>query len=295
MDHARPLRPSARQLRSQAAVALCLAAGLAIAPSGARAETATATFDRVSAGSTVTVDHASWDRLLKSYVKPAPDGVNRVDYKAWKSSGHADLKRYVTALEATDPAKLDRPEQMAFWANLYNAKTIDIVLEHYPVASIREISLERSLLGFLKKSVGAGGPWKAEVVKVSGRALSLDDIEHAILRPIYKDPRVHYAVNCASYGCPNLQPAAFTGATLDQQLDAAARAFVNHPRGIKVADGRVAASSIYDWFQADFGGSAAGVLDHVRRFAGPELKSALDGRTAIDSFDYDWRLNDVGR
>lgn len=258
------------------------------------ADDVTSAFKTVAAGSTQTVDHAVWDRQLKAYVKTAPDGVNRVDYKAWKASGHGELKRYVATLESVDPAKLDRPEQMAFWINLYNAKTIDVVLDHYPVTSIRQISLEASLFGFLKKSVGAGGPWKTEVVKVGGHKLSLDNIEHNILRPIYKDPRVHYAVNCASYGCPNLQAAAFTGATLDELLDAGARAYVNHPRGLKVEGGRIKASSIYDWFQSDFGGNAAGVLEHARRFASPEVKAALEGKSSIDSFDYDWRLNDIG-
>jgi hypothetical protein len=261
----------------------------------AQANEVTDAFRAHAAGSALSVDHSAWVGLLKTYVKPASDGVNRVDYKAFKANGHAALKSYIAKLEAAAPAKLDKPEQMAFWINLYNAKTIDIILAHYPVKSIREIDLEKSLLGFLKKSVGAGGPWKTEVVKVAGRALSLDNIEHDILRPIYKDPRIHYAVNCASYGCPNLQRDAFTGATLDDQLDAGARAFINHPRGLRVEAGRVMASSIYDWFQSDFGGTAAGVLDHARCYASPELKAALDGKTSIDSFDYDWRLNDIAR
>lgn len=278
-----------------AAFAVAALAALVVGPDPARAGEVTEAFRAHTPDATLTLDHGVWDSLLKSYVKPAPDGVNRVDYKAFKTDGHETLKRYIAGLEAADPSKLDKPEQMAFWINLYNAKTVDIILEHYPVKSIREINLEESLLGFLKKSVGVGGPWKAEVVKVNGRALSLDNIEHDILRPIYKDPRIHYAVNCASYGCPNLQGSAFTGATLDTQLDAGARAFVNHPRGIKVEDGRIRASSIYDWFQVDFGGTPAGVLDHARRYASAELKASLEGRTTIDSFDYDWRLNDIAR
>lgn len=262
-------------------------------PSAAVADEITATFSAYNKDSTLTVDHSSWDRLLKAHVKPGDDGVNRVDYKGFKQSDHAKLKAYVKTLEGTPVSKLNRPEQLAFWINLYNSKTIDIVLDHYPVQSIRDISIESSLVGFLRRSVGAGGPWKAEVVRVEGMNLSLDHIEHNILRPVFQDPRIHYAVNCASYGCPNLQFSAFTGANVDASLEAAARNFINHARGIKVEDGKVTASSIYNWFQSDFGGTAAGVLDHVRRYASPELHAALADKTTIDAFDYDWRLNDV--
>ncbi|MCB1503931.1 MAG: DUF547 domain-containing protein [Hyphomicrobiaceae bacterium] len=272
-------------------IGVCATAEVALAAS----PEVTAAFSAHKVGATVQVDHHAWDQLLKSYVKPAADGVNRVDYKSFKANGGAALKAYVADLERTKVSALDRPVQLAFWINLYNAKTVDIVLDHYPVASIRDISLEESLLGFLKKSVGAGGPWKTPIVNVEGRRLSLDNIEHDILRPVFKDPRVHYAVNCASYGCPNLQAAAFTGANADAMLTEGAKAYVNHPRGISVKDGRVKASSIYNWFQTDFGGSDAGVLQHVRLYATPELKAALAGVTAIDSYDYDWRLNDISR
>lgn len=287
--------------RPDAAVAAILALtaiSAAISPIAARpaaAATITEAFTPHQAGAAAKLDHAEWDRLLKAYVRPAADGVNRVDYKAFKAAGHSELKAYVKRLEGTDVLSLDRPEQLAYWANLYNAKTVDIVLDHYPVASIREIALDGSLLGFLKKSVGAGGPWKARVVTVAGQALSLDNIEHDILRPLFKDPRIHYAINCASYGCPNLMAEAFTGPRVEALLDAGARAFVNHPRGFEVKTGKLRASSIYDWFQADFGGNAAGVLAHAARFAGPELQAALAGRTVIDSYDYDWKLNDVAR
>jgi hypothetical protein len=286
-------RPLAGRLIGAAVAVLAAAAPLTASP--AAAATVTEAFSAHAAGSTMTVDHAAWDGLLKSYVKPSADGVNRVDYAAFKAAGHKPLKDYVSRLEATDPVKLDRPEQFAFWANLYNAKTIDIILDHYPVASIRDISIGGGLVGLLKKSVGAGGPWKAEVSKVNGRALTLDNIEHDILRPVFKDPRVHYSVNCASYGCPNLGTEAFTGARLDMQLDAGARAFVNHPRGIAVEGGKITASSIYDWFQADFGGSAASVLAHVRKYATADTAKKIEALSAIDAYQYDWKLNDIAR
>lgn len=238
-------------------------------------------------GQSASVDHSSWDRLLKSYVKPGGDGLNRVDYRAFKRSGHRALKDYVTKLQAVDPARLDRREQFAYFANLYNAKTIDIVLDKYPVNSIKDISLGGGLFATF-----TGGPWKAKVMRVNGMELSLDDIEHEILRPVFKDPRVHYAVNCASIGCPNLATDAFTGANLDGLLDAGARAYINHPRGVTVSGGSVRVSSIYSWFKSDFGGSDSSVLKHLRKYASPQLAKALAKRNSIDGHDYDWRLND---
>lgn len=267
-----------------ASVVLCLLA--TVAPGAATG--LEHVFSAHAKGSAGAVDHAAFDALLKAHVKTDPTGLNRVDYAAFKATGHARLKAYVQSLEAVDVLALDRPEQFAFWANLYNAKTIDIILDRYPVKSIRDINLGGSLAATVK-----GGPWAAKVAAVGGHQLSLDDIEHAIMRKIFKDPRVHYAVSCASIGCPNLGREAFVGVRLEAQLDAAARAFVNSPRGFRVGDGRVWASSIYNWFQEDFGDSAAGVLEHARRHAEPPLKQKLAGITVIAEFGYDWSLNDA--
>lgn len=258
-------------------------------------EGVTAYFSKYSKVSTEKVDHSAWSRMLSQYVSPGADGVSLVDYAAWKATDHKNLKAYLAKLQGIEPRTLARNEQFAYWANLYNAKTIDVVLDHYPVQSIRDISINEGLLGFLKKSVGAGGPWKAQILEVAGKQLSLDDIEHKILRPIFKDPRVHYAVNCASIGCPNLQTEAFSGTKLENQLNAGAKAYVNSARGISVQDGEVHASSIYQWFQTDFGGSEAAVLDHVRQFANPTLKAQLKGKTSISSYGYDWSLNTIKR
>ncbi|WP_171988116.1 DUF547 domain-containing protein [Hyphomicrobium sp. NDB2Meth4] len=245
---------------------------------------------KAAIGSPATVDHSAWDRLLKQYVKTGADGINRVDYAAFKKGGQSQLKEYIHALEATDLASLDRPEQFALLANLYNAKTVDIVLNRYPIASIKDISLGGSLFASL-----TGGPWKAKVLHLKGVELSLDDIEHGILRPVFKDPRVHYAVNCASVGCPNLQPEAFTGARLSEQLDVAARAYINHPRGAAVAEGHLVISSIYNWFKADFGTSDDNVMRHLKAYADAPLLNQLKSVMAITGYDYDWSLNDIKR
>ncbi len=254
----------------------------------ASAQTPKELFSTAASGSAKTVDHSAWDALLKSYVRPGPDGLNRVDYVAFRDVGHGALKDYISTLVAVDPATLDRREQFALLANLYNAKTIDIVLENYPVKSIKDISLGGGLL-----TVFTGGPWKSKVLKMKGVALSLDDIEHGILRPTFKDPRVHYAVNCASVGCPNLGTEAFTGAKLEAQLNAAARAYVNSPRGAKVGPDGLVVSSIYSWFDEDFGGNDKGVIEHLRTYAAPDLAQKLEGTKSISDHAYDWSLNDA--
>lgn len=233
--------------------------------------------------STQTVDHGKWDMLLKAYVKPDASGLNRFDYQHVSTADREALRRYIDGLGKVPVSKLNRPEQFAYWINLYNALTIDVVLAHLPVKSIRDIDISP---GFL-----ASGPWDKKLIAVEGIEVSLNDIEHRILRPIWRDPRVHYGVNCASVGCPNLLTEAYTGATIDQMLDVAARAYVNTPRGAKIDENGLTVSSIYVWFKDDFGGNDQGVIDHLKRYAKPDLRAALEGRSTIDAHAYDWALN----
>ena len=235
--------------------------------------------------SEATIDHAAWAAFLESYVVPGDDGVHRVRYGDVSPADRAALDAYLSDLAAVPIRSYARPEQMAYWINLYNALTVQVVLDHYPVDSIRDIDISPGLF--------SSGPWGAELITVEGEALTLDDIEHRILRPIWRDPRVHYGVNCASIGCPDLARAPFTGADLDAQLDQAARAYVNHPRGVTIERDELIVSSIYDWFEADFGSSEAGVIAHLRRYAEPTLAERLARFDAIDGDRYDWRLNDA--
>jgi hypothetical protein len=287
-------RASHRSFRPLVAAAVALTA-MAASVTSAAADLAEK-FGTHATGAAVTVDHTAWDEILKAHIKPGPAGINLFDYAKLKAGAHGKLKGYIAALEQVEPAKLSRNEQFAFWANLYNAKTIDIVVDHYPVDSIRKISINEGLFGFIKKSAGLGGPWNAKVVKVAGEALSLDNIEHDIMRKVFKDPRVHYAVNCASIGCPNLNENAFTGANLEAELDKGAVAFVNSDRGFKFsADGAIQASSIYSWFQVDFGGTEQAVLAHAAKYANTERKPKFKAATDIAGFDYDWNLNDTAK
>jgi len=232
------------------------------------------------------VDHDVWGAFLDRHLVHGRDGVNRIDYRGAMRS-RTVLGRYLDELSGIRVGRLRRDEQFAYWVNLYNALTVATVLEHYPVDSIRDIDISGGLF--------SDGPWGAELVRVEGRPLSLDDIEHGILRPIWRDARVHYAVNCAAIGCPNLGAAPFSAATLERQLEAAARAFVTHPRGARIDGGRLYVSSIYRWYESDFGGSEIGVITHLARYAASSLSARLDGLSEIAGYAYDWSLADVER
>ena len=235
----------------------------------------------------------AFDELLTHYLVHGADGINRVDYARWQAStaDREKLDGHLIALAARLPSTMARNEAFAYWANLYNAGTLKLVIDRYPVKSIRDIKSDTSVFDVK----GYIGPWRTKIATIEGRQVSLDDIEHEIMRPTFKDPRVHYAVNCASIGCPNLAPRAWRPETLDKDLDAAARAFVNHPRGAQVrADGTLRLSSIYKWYKEDFGGTDAGVIDHLRRYAAPNLMAKLAaGVRGLDD-EYDWALNQVG-
>jgi hypothetical protein len=233
-------------------------------------------------GATARIDHSSWDAFLKTYRSEARSGPARFAYASVSPADREALRAYVAALEAEPISRYSRPEQFAYWVNLYNALTVKVILDHYPVASIRDITISPGLF--------ARGPWGRKLVTIEGERVSLNDIEHRILRPIWKDPRIHYAVNCASVGCPDLQGDAFTASNTETLLNRGARTYINDARGVRFDNGRLIVSSIYGWFAEDFGGSA-GVLDHLRQYAEPDLRRRLEARAAVDGHAYDWSLN----
>lgn len=232
----------------------------------------------------VRVDHSPWDRFLKRYVVTNhPSGINRVRYASVTPEDRRALDDYLRRLQGVDVTGLNRPEQRAYWINLYNSLTAKVVLDHYPVKSIRDIDISPGIF--------SDGPWGAKLLTIQGQEVSLDDIEHRILRPLWKDNRVHYAVNCASLGCPDLQPEAYTAENAETLLEKGAREYVNHPRGVHVSGGRLHLSSIYHWFQADFGGSEESVLRHLQQHAASTLAEILNGFKGKVSYGYDWRVN----
>ncbi|MFT7388749.1 MAG: hypothetical protein ACI8VC_002004 [Candidatus Endobugula sp.] len=239
-----------------------------------------------NASSITQVDHSLWQQALERYVVEK-NKQTYVNYTALQEKirlkDDALVEDYIHYLMSLNPLKLTRKEQKAYWLNLYNAATVQLIVKHYPVTSITKVG--GGLFRF--------GPWGDDMLTVNGKSLSLNDIEHGILRPIYDDPRIHYAVNCASFSCPNLSTVAFTANNTEFLLEQAARNYINHPRAVMIAQQQVVLSTIYDWYQEDFGGTTEGVIAHIRRYAGDDLTMKLNGlRTPVFNYVYDWTLND---
>lgn len=233
------------------------------------------------AASTQKIDHGDWDALLRAYVRTDSTGLNRFAYAKVSGVDKAKLVGYLKSLAAVKVTKHSRKEQLAYWINLYNALTVKVIIDNYPVKSIREIS----------SGVFSRGPWGRKLIKVEGRDLTLDNIEHGILRPVWRDPRIHYGLNCASIGCPNLQKKAYTGDNAGKLLTLGARQYINSPRGVTINGNKVTVSKIYDWFAHDFGNSEKGILKHLQKYADPDLGKQLRSIGRISDTQYDWSLN----
>ena len=235
--------------------------------------------------STIVVDHSPWDAFLKTYVVKSSDGINRVAYSKVTEGDKIALARYIDNLSKIPVSKLARSEQLPYWINLYNALTVQVVLDHYPIESIRDIDISP---GFFSE-----GPWDKKLVTIEGEEVSLNDIEHRILRPIWRDPRIHYAINCASIGCPNLSEDAYTHENTQDLLNRGAHDYINHPRGVAIEGDKLIVSSIYVWFSEDFGGTDAKIISHLMKYAAPILAEKLKQFNHISDNRYDWSLNDA--
>ena len=220
------------------------------------------------------VDNSLYGDLLNKYVK---DGV--VDYEGIKTD-EARLNQYLDLLENIEVDSLSRAEQFAFYVNAYNAWTIKLILSAYPeIKSIKD-------LGNIFRS-----PWEKEIVRINGRVLTLDDIEHKILRAQFKDPRVHFAVNCASKSCPPLIAQPYEGSTLNRQLNNATRAFINDPKSNYLRDNKLYVSRIFKWFSEDFNDN---ILGFFLKYGEGDFKKELEAKKdtlKIVYLSYDWSLN----
>lgn len=224
--------------------------------------------------STATMDHVLYADLLEKYVQNG-----RVDYQGFKDE-EARLDQYLKVLEDTDTKKLSRNEQFAFYINAYNAWTIKLILTGYPgIKSIKD-------LGSIFKS-----PWKKQIARINEDIITLDHIEHDILRPGFKDPRVHFAINCAAKSCPPLRPEPYRADILGQQLDEMAQAFINDSRRNRLEGQTLYASSIFKWFSEDFSNDVVGFF---LKYAQGNLKKRLEdnkSKIKVKYLDYDWSLN----
>jgi hypothetical protein len=226
--------------------------------------------------SRATVDHSLYGELLNKYVN---DGV--VDYQGFKDE-EAKLDEYLTVLENTKVKELSRDEQFAFYVNAYNAWTIKLILSAYPgIESIKD-------LGNIFKS-----PWEKEIVRINGKVLTLDEIEHAILRAQFKDPRVHFAVNCASKSCPPLISEPYRGSTLDSQLEDATRAFINDPTSNYLEGNKLYVSRIFKWFSEDFNDNVLGFFLQYGEGAFKRRLESQKNKLEIVYLSYDWSLNNT--
>jgi hypothetical protein len=238
-------------------------------------------WDQSNESNFASVNHSELDFVLRTYVVTNhPSGINRFRY-GMVSAGHKErLENYITSIANLDPRDYSRAEQKVYWINLYNALTINLVLDNYPLDSIRDIA-----------GSSKSGPWDVGLVSVAGKSLSLDDIEHRILRPIWRDHKIHFALVCASLGCPSIQPVAFTRANNRKLLAKAGRDFVNHRRGLHFEKGQLQVSRIFDWYEKDFAADQKTLLKVFAHYVEDRKALYLLGFNGEIQYNYDWRIN----
>lgn len=233
-------------------------------------------------------DYAPWNELLGKYYDP----LRGMNYRALQARDKPALDRLRRQMAQVDAAALPRPDRLAYWINLYNISVVGIVVDGYPVDSIRDLSTDP----IIRLNV-----FKRPSVPVRGGTVSLDHIENVEIRPVYKDPRIHFAINCAAATCPPIRPEAYVGARLDRQLDEQTRWFLNGPLGVRLEqDGDtlvVRTTKVMDWFAEDFEEWAGGVRAFLVKHLAPEKARRLAAakKVEIEYHDYSWKLNDASR
>ena len=235
-----------------------------------------------------SVDHSKLDLLLSAYVSES----GFVDYAAIQKNQLLD--EYLEVLSGVVPEELPEKEAIAYWINAYNAFTIKLIVDNFPVGSIREITPFR-IKGVRLAIPKINSPFEYKLAEINGRVYSLDDIEHKILRKKFDEPRIHFALVCASVSCPPLRREAFTGERLDIQLDEQARIFLNDTTKNRIAAGEIIyLSRIFDWFQSDFGGSKASLQFYLAQYFEGDLRDRLEaGSFKINYLPYNWSLNET--
>lgn len=233
--------------------------------------------------STATISHQEWQELLTTRVITNKEGINLVDYPNLTAVEEKKLNQYIERLSKINIRDYNRNEQLAFWINLYNALIVQLVIQYYPIDTVHEINISPGIFN--------AGPWGANLLTIDGDHLSLDMIQNSILRAIWNDPRIHYALNDGSIGAANLSKQAYQGAIVDEQLNAAARNYINSLRGVQVIDDKLIVSKIYRWYLADFGESEVDIIYHLSQFADRTLSAHLKHIKNINSYIYNWHLN----
>jgi hypothetical protein len=230
-----------------------------------------------------TISHQLWQEFLNKHVLVNDEEINLIDYGNINQQDLDSIKEYIKYLSQIDISNYNRQEQLAYWINLYNALTVQTVANYYPVANIQEINISPGLFSV--------GPWGANLITINNIPLTLDDINNRIIRPIWNDPRTHYALNNATIGAPNLSKQAYLSSQIEQQLNNSATVYINSFRGAQVIEGKLIISKIYDWYEEDFGGTKRDVIKHLLQFAREPLQSQLKHTNTIDSYIYNWHIN----
>lgn len=230
-------------------------------------------------GSTAGFDHSIFDQVLKTYV----NNQGLVDYNG--IAGDQSFKIYMETLKSAQTDAMSRDGQLAFWINAYNAVTIDKVIKWKPKKSVRETFVP--------------GVWTGTKFfttrehTVAGKSLSQDDIEHEILRKQFKDPRIHFAIICASSGCPLLPRFAYTEENVQTMLEEETRKYINSDRGTKIdsAENTLYLSKLFDWFAGDFEYKSGSVLNFIKPYLGEKALAFVEKNPKIKYLPYDWALN----
>ena len=218
--------------------------------------------------------HQQWDKLLKKHV----DAKGMVDYKGFKQE-KSELDAYLKLLSDNPPQKnWSKEDQIAYWINAYNAFTVDLILQKYPVKSIKDIA------GNIYK---VNTPWDIKFINIGGKKYDLNNIEHKILRRQFDDPRIHFALVCASISCPRLRNDAYTGVRLNAQLEDAGRDFLADRSKNRITADKAELSKYFSWYKGDFTKDGS-LVDFINKYSQTKMTSS----TKISSIEYNWSLNE---
>lgn len=226
--------------------------------------------------SSVKPTHKIWDELLNNYV----DDNGLVDYQGF-ASDRKKLQSYLNDLTSNPPDKetWSQAEQIAFWINAYNAFTVELILEYKPSESIKDIG-SKIQIPFINS------PWDIKFIEMKGEKLDLNNIEHDILRKEFEEPRIHFAIVCASYSCPKLRNEAFVDGKLESQLREQTSLFINDPSRNEITGASISISKVFKWFKGDFTKNGT-LIDFLNKYS----QTPINKDARIDYKDYDWKLN----
>ena len=239
------------------------------------------------AGAAMAPDYKPWGELLAKYYDP----VKGMNYKALKAQDKKTLDDLRRQMAAVDVQSLSRPDQFAYWLNLYNISVVGIVVDNYPVESIKDLSTDPIIrLNIFKK----------DLVDTKRGKVSLNDVENDQIRNGFKDPRIHFAINCAAKSCPPIRTEPYVGSRISEQLDDQARKFLNGPHGVRVEKKGggvvVHTTKVMDWFADDFRKWGGGQLEFIIRYVNSDKRKPIDAagnQIDLKFDDYDWKLNDA--